>query len=273
MKSILDNNIGNEKIKTLIKSNKPFSITRLRSETDILMNYKNNSLKDCFNSKYDINGGIINPTKETLEEYSKHVQKGIEESDLLVYWSHLHNQYNNYNDIINCELVMNRAVEPFYFDIPWSMELKDKNVLIIHPFVNTIEEQYKKKDLLFNNNKILPEFNLITYKPYQTSCTNTNSNDDWNELLSTMMEDISKIDFDIALIGCGCYDIPLSTHIKNIGKQSIIIGGGLQIMFGIKGKRWDNHDYISKLYNENWIRPSEEERPKNFTTVEGGCYW
>ena len=77
----------------------------------------------------------------------------------------------------------------------------------------------------------------------------------------------------IALIGCGCYDIPLSTYIKGLGKQSIIIGGGLQILFGIKGSRWDRHNIISKLYNDNWIRPSESEKPNNFKSIEGGCYW
>ena len=88
-----------------------------------------------------------------------------------------------------------------------------------------------------------------------------------------MINDINNIDFDIALIGCGCFDIPLATHIKSLGKQSIIIGGGLQIMFGIKGRRWDIDPNVNKFYNEHWVRASESEKPTNYNSVEGGCYW
>jgi hypothetical protein len=270
---LLENEIGNNRIKTLIESGNSFSIIRLRSETDILKKYQNNQIVDSFNSKYDINGGVINPNKETLVKYSQHIKEGIESSDLLVYWEHLKGQYIDYKKLINCDLTMNRAVEPFYFNNPWSESLKGKKVLVIHPFTESIEKQYSNKDLLFKNKNILPDFELKTYKPYQTSCSEINETDDWNNLLNNMIEDINNIDFDIALIGCGCYDIPLSTAIKNMGKQSIIIGGGLQILFGIKGKRWDTHNTISSFYNDYWIRPSDEEKPKEFRKVEGGCYW
>lgn len=273
MSILLENNEGNNNIKNLIESNKPFSVIRLRSETDILKRYQNNQIVDSHNSKYDINGGIINPTKETLIEYSKHIREGIEECDLMVFWEHLRGQYIDYKSLMKCDLTKNRAVEPFYFDNPWSTALKDKKVLVIHPFTESIKSQYNKKDLLFKNKNILPNFELKTYKPYQTSCSETNEMVNWNTLLNNMVEDIKRIDFDIALIGCGCYDIPLSTAIKKMNKQSIIIGGGLQIMFGIKGKRWDNHNTISSFYNENWVRPLDEEKPQEYKKVEGGCYW
>jgi hypothetical protein len=44
-------------------------------------------------------------------------------------------------------------------------------------------------------------------------------------------------------------------------------------LFGIKGKRWENHEEISKLMNEHWIRPAQSETPANFAKVEDGCYW
>ena len=81
--------------------------------------------------------------------------------------------------------------------------------------------------------------------------------------------EIDKADFDVALIGCGAYGFPLAAHCKRIGKQGIHIGGSLQLYFGIKGKRWDNHG----LYNEFWVSPDESEQPKNLSRVEGGCYW
>ena len=84
-----------------------------------------------------------------------------------------------------------------------------------------------------------------------------------------MENEISRKDFDVALIGCGAYGFPLAAYVKRLGKQAIHVGGPLQLYFGIKGKRWDN----SGLYNEYWISPSDNERPKNLNKVEGGCYW
>ena len=49
--------------------------------------------------------------------------------------------------------------------------------------------------------------------------------------------------------------------------------GGTQILFGIRGKRWDDSEYFKPLFNEYWTRPSEAETPKNAEKVENGCYW
>ena len=56
------------------------------------------------------------------------------------------------------------------------------------------------------------------------------------------------------------------------------MGGSLQLLFGIKGKRWEDPNYnknynYSELMNEYWIRPDERFKPKNAAQVEGGCYW
>ena len=88
-----------------------------------------------------------------------------------------------------------------------------------------------------------------------------------------MEERISKIDFDVALLGCGAYGLPLAASIKRMGKKAVHLGGATQILFGIKGKRWEEIPKIAKLFNENWVRPSEEERPDNFSEIEGGSYW
>jgi hypothetical protein len=88
-----------------------------------------------------------------------------------------------------------------------------------------------------------------------------------------MMEKINNIDFDVALIGCGAYGLILSNHVKKLNKQAIHIGGGLQILFGIKGRRWDVHPEISQLYNNSWVRPSNNEKTLNIDVVEGGTYW
>ena len=47
------------------------------------------------------------------------------------------------------------------------------------------------------------------------------------------------------------------------------MGGATQLLFGIKGKRWDDMG----IYNGYWVRPDETERPKGLEKVEEGCYW
>ena len=53
-----------------------------------------------------------------------------------------------------------------------------------------------------------------------------------------MCEDIKYINFDIALLGCGGYGLPLCHFIKTkLNKSAIYIGGGLQLLFGVFGGR------------------------------------
>jgi hypothetical protein len=51
------------------------------------------------------------------------------------------------------------------------------------------------------------------------------------------------------------------------------MGGAIQVLFGIKGGRWKNHDFISKLWNEEWVYPSADETPGAAWAVENSCYW
>ena len=88
-----------------------------------------------------------------------------------------------------------------------------------------------------------------------------------------MQRRVQKIDFDIALVGCGAYGMPLAAHCKQMGKQAVHLAGWLQVLFGIKGTRWDNNPRVSKFYNEYWIRPSQQNRPQGVEKVENACYW
>ncbi|MBU8752321.1 hypothetical protein [Priestia megaterium] len=147
-------------------------------------------------------------------------------------------------------------------------------MLIVHPFVDSIEEQYEKRGELFNNTDILPEFkNLLLIKAIQSNAGGTSQFASWIEALEFMKAEITKSEFDVAIIGAGAYGLPLAAHVKSLGKQAIQMAGSTQILFGVKGKRWDNHPFISRLYNENWIRPKTQETPPKINKVEGGSYW
>ncbi len=128
------------------------------------------------------------------------------------------------------------TVLPYSFKNPWTKALEGKNVLVIHPFEESIKTNYKSRKLFFDNSDILPEFNLVTFKPVQSIADEEVPFSDWFKALEYMEEKISGIDFEIALIGAGAYGFPLGAYIKSIGKKAIHIGGMLQLLFGIKGK-------------------------------------
>jgi hypothetical protein len=81
------------------------------------------------------------------------------------------------------------------------------------------------------------------------------------------------MEFDVALIGCGAYGLPLGAYVKNKGKVAVHMGGGLQLLFGIWGSRWDSDPIFREMRNQYWILPSDEERPKGMEKVENACYW
>ena len=171
------------------------------------------------------------------------------------------------------EKIRFRDLEPYYHESPWSSALKGKKVLVVHPFAESIQRQYRKRNVLFKNKDILPDFELITYKSVQSIAGNKTQFNDWFEALEYMENQISDIDFDVAIIGNGAYGFPLASFVKNMGKKAIHLGGPTQVMFGIIGKRWEEHPLISKFINSNWVRPLDEEKPAHISEVENGCYW
>ena len=92
-------------------------------------------------------------------------------------------------------------------------------------------------------------------------------------MVDNICKQMEKINFDVLLIGTGASSLPLASHAKNLGKQAIHPGGALQILFGIKGKRWDEMKPMKFFFNEHWIRPSLEETPSGYQQIEGGTYW
>ncbi|MBO0590872.1 hypothetical protein I2486_05570 [Cellulophaga sp. E16_2] len=225
------------------------------------------------------NAGFFPPTVDKIEEFCKLMINDIPEVDILGSW--LSNE-KFVKTILQSEEVHIRLLEPFWAKTPWTKALAGKKVLVVHPFNKTIEEQYKKRKVLFKN-EILPEFELITIPAVQ-SIGNNNDFTDWFEALDYMKNKIDKVDYDICLIGAGAYGFPLAAHVKRSGKKAVHLGGSLQLLFGIRGKRWEDPNYgvkkwdiptgsYSSLINENWVRPGENEKPKNANAVEGACYW
>jgi hypothetical protein len=156
---------------------------------------------------------------------------------------------------------------------PWSSSLKGKRVLVIHPFETTIQKQYAKREHIFANPEILPEFKLLTLRAVQSAGGISVPFDTWFEALEHMKHQIIETDFDIAIIGAGAYSLPLGVFIKEQGKKALHLGGDTQILFGIYGARWENSPRFQSLINDDWARPEPEERIAGYKTIERGGYW
>jgi hypothetical protein len=216
------------------------------------------------------NAGFFPVDNENLIKFSQLMLKCIPKVDILGSW--LPDEIFVQN-ILKAKTVRLPDIEPYYHDNPWSRILREKTVLVIHPFVESIKKQYLQREKLFLNKNILPEMNLETIKAVQSIADNDCGYKTWFDALESMKDEITQKKFDIAIIGCGAYGFPLAAFIKAQGKKAVHLGGATQILFGIKGGRWDNHKKISEFYNEYWIRPSKDETPLNFKNVENGCYW
>lgn len=228
--------------------------------------------------------GIFPPTQDTAERFSEVYLRDCQEVDLLGSFQYFERFMPLKKDAIRVQL---ETLYPFFVERPWTRALSGKKVLVIHPFDETIGAQYAKRKVLFSSPEVLPDFKLMTLRAVQSVGGTKTEFKDWFEALDSMIESVNKTDFDVAIIGCGAYGLPLAAHIKRIGKKAVHLGGGTQLLFGIKGKRWEeqydrtweyrpgesiNINYVD-IFNDEWVYPAPDERPQSANKVENACYW
>ena len=119
----------------------------------------------------------------------------------------------------------------------------------------------------------MPEFELQLLRAPQTLAGNSDGYASWTEAYEKMRCAISAMEFDVAILGCGAYGLPLGAQIKSIGKIAIHLGGATQLLFGISGKRWADKPSFQAIMTDEWRFPLENEKPRNLEMVEEGCYW
>lgn len=267
----LSSSDSNQFIKSLIQKNAPFLITRvgLGGETIVAsLTIANQEIPPQGLYWFYNNAGFYGSSD--FKKFAALYSEACKNCDAHAYW--------NFPGFVEMEdflvpetktLLDPSCLESFRFSDPWTKLLKDKKILIINPFKTEIDKQLQHKDKIWKNPDILSG-DFITYQSVQ-SIGGEGPHKDWYQSFEIMCDDISKLDFDIALLGCGSYGLPLANFIKtNMNKSAIYVGGGLQLYFGIIGKRWQNDKDILENINNYWIRPSIT---KNYEKVEGGCYW
>jgi hypothetical protein len=157
---------------------------------------------------------------------------------------------------------------------PSVVDLADLNWLVVSPFVRSMKLQADRMQDIHpaQNDKAkfvgfekrcqflqCPPYSHLQPSPYHS----------WSEGLERMTEKALKTKYDLAVVGAGAWSLPLLANLKKEGRNGIHLGGETQLLFGIKGKRWDSHG----IYNKTWIRPDARETPEGKDRLEHGCYW
>lgn len=220
------------------------------------------------------NAGVFPLSDSGLAAFAATYRQALEAVDLLGFWQSDHQAAlvaGLESPPLLCPL---SALEPFRQRRPWSQALAGRSVLVVHPFAASIADQYERHGgTLFQDPQVLPPFRLQVLCPPLTHAPGTEGFASWSEALGALQDRVLSLSFDVALLGCGAYGLPLAAAIRRQGRQAIQLGGALQLLFGIQGRRWDSDAQIQRLRNGRWIRPSAQETPATAGLIEGGCYW
>lgn len=155
---------------------------------------------------------------------------------------------------------------------PWTENLKNKKVLVVTSFVDTVKVQWDKIHDVWGNlkDKIVP-FDLVgavrsPFHPLMDDRQYPNC-ETWDQTLKAICDEIDTYDYDVLFISSAAFAPALANHAKNKGKVGITICGVMQLFFGILGARWtgNNHLYHSwnRMFNRHWTYPLESDLPKN----------
>jgi hypothetical protein len=246
-------------------TNEPFMIGRWgTTEFGLLKHYL--ELIPWYEKKYNkkvstrmkLHSGFFSNSKKMLDKYGKLYKKATINSDMMKLIG-----VNKEKEVLaylcpRKRVIMSRKTRPWFNTCPWTEYLENRRVLVISPFKNDIKEQYKSRDKLFDDERILPKFDLKVVRAVNTRNKDSSKFEDWFEALNFMKEKIENKSFEIALLGCGSYGMPLCDFIsENLNKTSIYMGGDLQLLFGLKGGRWEDQNRYQKIFNKYWKYPKD----------------
>ena len=266
-------------IKRWIESDRPCMISRFGStelQTIAYMKFFPLSIALRHRTYYNIQNasGFFPVSYNNLRRYYKLYKEDVRDLDLLVSWRIEEFLFNNW--LRDKDRIRKGSLDSFYKQKdPWTSILAGKKILVVHPFAETIQEQYDHhRSELFSNPGVLPLFErLETVKAVQSIAGNPVEYDSWFDALDWMKSEILTKDFDIALLGCGAYAFHLAAYVKRLGKKAIHLGGILQFLFGIKGVRYEENLETAAYINSFFVYPRASDKPENADCVEGGCYW
>jgi hypothetical protein len=174
-----------------------------------------------------------------------------------------------------------RSLEPYYVNKDqWTHLLSGHKVAVVTSFAKSASQQVSKLDNIWGSKNLFPSD--VEWAWIQTGHPGSVARGrnewpshvhSWAAAADYVVAEVMKSGARFALIGCGGLGMPIAKMLKDRGIITIVLGGAIQVLFGIKGNRWRTHEVISKFWNDAWVWPSESETPAGADMIEGGCYW
>jgi hypothetical protein len=288
---------GGKHIRQLIESGKPFFVGRNGStEMEVLYWWYTHMgvrspLPQALIDKLSKVSGIWPATQESVADWVAAYVAALGSLDgVAAGWFQPFIQFEQRLLNMSCPLAFRtplRSLEPYYVepDNRWSAALEGKRVAVVSSFADTIQQQVAKLDgpwtsVASPETLLPPTTTWLTVRSHYPPCIAEEGPcawpegvDDWNAAVNYLLEKVLATGAKIALVGCGALGIILGARLKHHGVSVIVMGGAIQVLFGIKGKRWRTHSVISTFWNSEWVLPSSDETPGGAATIEGGCYW
>jgi len=223
-------------------------------------------------------GGFPLRTPEEVDAFSADYMWAATQSDILAVWpfgiigsGEIIRQCKSFVALGHIEplAALHRGV------VPWTRALEGLKVLIVHPFRASILSQFARRTEVPTVERILPRCDIEVVVPPQTYAGfPEDPTKGWTEHLQETREAIVSRRFDVAIVGAGPYGLPLAAFVKQLGKPAIHLGGATQLLFAIRGGRWEESELYGSMMDESWVRPLQEETPPLAATFEHGSpYW
>lgn len=238
--------------------------------------------------RLELHAGIWPPEKHSVDKWVFHLLEAIRLSDVLVagWYEPLKEAEKRLLGVTNtiAPQIPLRSLEPYYVapELRWTQLLAGQRVAIVSSFTKTCIEQIEKREEIWpiETESLLPlnvEWVPIQtgYAPALAKGTAEWSSDiqSWDVAVSSIVRKVVQSKASIALIGCGGLGMLIGAELKKQGVIAIVLGGAIQVLFGIKGQRWATHSVISHFWNDAWVWPKPSETPRGAQLIEGACYW
>ena len=272
---------GNNVISHFLKHNLPFCAGKIGvTELNLLYCHHNivNASRFLPHLQHEVEdiAGLFPYNKETTTAFAEDMLSRLLTLDLIPKWNKVNPIFEKHildNYCKDAYITALQHLEPYFFDKPWTDQLEGKTVLVISPFTESIEQNYKNLDKIWNG-KIKPNFKLTTLKyPFALKISPNDKFKYSDEVYKYYLTKLQQEKFDVCITGTGYTSLLLAAEAKKMGKAGIHLGGSTQILFGIKGQRWREIKEFQPFFNEYWTDPLESEKPEKRNLVEGACYW
>ena len=233
---------------------------------------------EILRQKAQLNAGILHRDDADLDTFSLTYLKSLLHSDLIGFGLFARPALSWVKSLQGQGVlpVFFHDLEPFEAIkegvTPWTRTLAGKKVLVIHPFEESILSQYRNWDRIAGVKDILATFSLEVLRPPITFAGRQSALP-WYEHLERLKDQLATKDFDVAIVGAGSYGLPIAAHAKSLGKVGLHLGGITQLLFGIRGRRWESRLPLEDWAQQGWARPLQSEIPARASDIERGAYW